>query len=248
MTVAPVTATPPTTTANASQGTGANGSSTSANALNQLSADFNNFLTLLTTQLKNQDPLSPMDSTQFTAQLVAFTGVEQQINTNTKLDSLISVDKGTQLTSGANLIGDVVQAPSSQVNVNADGTASQISYTLPSSAAAVTLTITNSAGAVVSSGNAPANSGANTVTFNPVDLSGKPLPAGAYNVGIQALDQNGQPISNITTSIIGSVTNVTNNSSGTQLSIGSVMVPLASVTSVQKPGSTSGNNTSGTGA
>jgi flagellar basal-body rod modification protein FlgD len=226
--------TPPTTTANAS------GSGAGTNALTQLSSDFNNFLTLLTTQLKNQDPLSPMDSTQFTAQLVAFTGVEQQINTNTKLDSLISVDKGTQLTSGANLIGDVVQAPSTQVNVNGDGTASQIGYTLPSTATAVTLTVTNSSGAVVSSGNAPANSGANTVTFNPVDMSGKSLPAGAYNVAIQALDQNGQPISNITTSIIGAVTNVATNSSGTQLSIGNVTVPLSSVTSVQKPSSSSG--------
>ncbi len=58
-------------------------------ALASLSGDYSNFLTLLTTQLKNQDPLSPMDSTQFTQQLVQFSAVEQQINGNKKLDQLI---------------------------------------------------------------------------------------------------------------------------------------------------------------
>src|SRR5579862_2238926 len=106
MTTAPVTT--PSAAANSSSST------SGSNALNKLSSDLNSFLTLLTTQLKNQDPLSPLDSTQFTAQLVAFTGVEQQINTNTKLDSLIGVDKATQLTSAANFIGNTVEAPSNQ--------------------------------------------------------------------------------------------------------------------------------------
>src|SRR5271154_461249 len=117
----------------ASSASSASSSSTSstsnANPLNKLSSDFNDFLTLLTTQLQNQDPLSPMDSTQFTAQLVAFTGVEQQINTNSKLDSLIGIDKGSQLTSAANFIGDTVEAPSSSLSLDATGTASQIGYT-----------------------------------------------------------------------------------------------------------------------
>ena len=57
-----------------------------------LAEDFAQFLTLLTVQLQNQDPLSPMDTTEFTNQLVAFTGVEQQINTNQKLDSLVAMN------------------------------------------------------------------------------------------------------------------------------------------------------------
>ena len=59
-----------------------------------LASDFNQFLILLTTQLQHQDPLSPMDTTEFTNQLVAFSGVEQQINTNQKLDSLVSLQLG----------------------------------------------------------------------------------------------------------------------------------------------------------
>jgi flagellar basal-body rod modification protein FlgD len=215
----------------------ANSSSTGGNALNKLSSDLNSFLTLLTTQLKNQDPLSPLDSTQFTAQLVAFTGVEQQINTNTKLDSLIGVDKGSQLASAAAFIGDTVEAPSSQVSINSDGTVSNIGYTLPSQAAAVTLTVTDSSGSVVSSGNAPVTKGHNAVVWNPVDGNGNALPAGIYNVSISALDQSQQPMSGITTSIIGAVTNVTSDATnGTELSIGQVTVPLSSVTSVKKAG------------
>src|SRR5271163_1212351 len=98
-------------------------STASSNPLNKLSSDFNDFLQLLTTQLQNQDPLSPMDSTQFTAQLVAFTGVEQQIGTNSKLDTLIGIDQGSQLTDAANFIGDTVQAPSSSIWLDSSGTA-----------------------------------------------------------------------------------------------------------------------------
>src|SRR5712675_2430466 len=62
-------------------------------AQKSLSTNFNTFLTLLTTQLKNQDPLAPMDSNQFTQQLVQFSQVEQQINANKNLESLISLTK-----------------------------------------------------------------------------------------------------------------------------------------------------------
>src|SRR5688572_32958290 len=64
---------------------------TGDDALASLSGDYTNFLTLLTAQLKNQDPLSPMDATQFTQQLVQFSAVEQQINGNKKLDQLIGL-------------------------------------------------------------------------------------------------------------------------------------------------------------
>src|ERR1700722_1542576 len=65
-------------------------SSSSGDAMSQLSGNFDTFLTLLTTQLKNQDPTSPMDSSTFTQQLVEYSQVEQQINTNTNLQTLIT--------------------------------------------------------------------------------------------------------------------------------------------------------------
>src|SRR5271154_1385360 len=78
---------PSTTTQNSTS------SSSSSTAMQQLSGNLNTFLTLLTTQLQNQDPLSPMDSTQFTQQLVEYSQVEQQINTNTNLTNLISLQQ-----------------------------------------------------------------------------------------------------------------------------------------------------------
>ena len=91
-TTTPTTTPPPTTSTTGSSGTAtnANGSTTGSSAFNQLSGNFQTFLTLLTTQLKNQDPTSPMDSNQFTQQLVEYSQVEQQINTNTNLQTLIS--------------------------------------------------------------------------------------------------------------------------------------------------------------
>src|ERR1700744_3255368 len=83
-----MTTTPPVTTTSTPASTSSSSSGTDAMA--QLSGNFSTFLTLLTTQLKNQDPLSPMDSNEFTQQLVEFSQVEQQINTNTNLQTLIT--------------------------------------------------------------------------------------------------------------------------------------------------------------
>src|SRR6202162_6681273 len=97
------TATPTTTTSNTgtAQAAGLVGSQ-------QLAGNFNTFLTLLTTQLQNQDPLSPLDTNQFTQQLVQFASVEQQINMNTSLSTLISLQQTAQATSALGFLGATV--------------------------------------------------------------------------------------------------------------------------------------------
>jgi hypothetical protein len=85
--------------------TSASTTSAAANAQKSLSGNFETFLTLLTTQLKNQDPLSPMDSNQFTQQLVQFSQVEQQINSNKNLESLIALTKSQSATSAVSYLG-----------------------------------------------------------------------------------------------------------------------------------------------
>src|SRR5436305_350324 len=75
---------------------------------------FDQFLTLLTTQLKNQDPLSPTDSSQFTSQLVQFSQVEQAIDTNTKLDTLIATNQSNQLLQASTFLGHDVEAAGNQ--------------------------------------------------------------------------------------------------------------------------------------
>src|ERR1051325_6310 len=88
-----------------SSSTSATSTSAAASAQKQLSGNFDTSLTLLTTQLKNQDPLSPMDSNQFTQQLVQFSQVEQQINSNKNLESLITLTKSQTATNAVSYLG-----------------------------------------------------------------------------------------------------------------------------------------------
>src|ERR1700744_3953324 len=96
-------------------GVGSSGSSTS-NSVNstvssgqaQLNTDYDTFLQLLTTQLKNQDPLSPMDTNQFTQQLVEFAQVEQQMKSNDQLGSLVSMEQSAQQTTALAYVGSTV--------------------------------------------------------------------------------------------------------------------------------------------
>src|SRR5262245_23655597 len=112
-----------------------------------LATDFNDFLILLTTQLQNQDPLNPMDTTEFTNQLVAFAGVEQQINTNQKLDSLVSLGLGSALGNAQSYIGKVVSYVSSEFNYT--GTPSDIRYSIGADAVSSKISIYDESGKVV---------------------------------------------------------------------------------------------------
>jgi flagellar hook assembly protein FlgD len=78
-------------------------------SLASVASNYQTFLSLLTTQLKNQDPTSPLDTNQFTAQLTQMTGVEQQLMSNKLLQQLVSAQAG--IGASANLIGKVVTAP-----------------------------------------------------------------------------------------------------------------------------------------
>src|SRR6202030_2888692 len=115
-------ATPTTTTSNSStaQAAGAIGSQ-------QLAGNFNTFLTLLTTQLQHQDPLSPLDTNQFTQQLVQFASVEQQINMNTSLSTLISLQQTAQLANGQASWNFAVASPAS-ATINVSNASGQLVY------------------------------------------------------------------------------------------------------------------------
>ena len=86
-----------------------------ANSSSQLAEDFDDFLQLLTTQLQNQDPLSPLDTNEFTSQLVQFAGVEQQININSKLNNLVSLGIGNSFSSALNYVGKDVSYLSAEM-------------------------------------------------------------------------------------------------------------------------------------
>lgn len=150
-----------------------------------LASNFETFLTLLTAQLKNQDPLSPVDSNQFTAQLTQMAGVEQQLLTNDLLKGLLSAQQGSGLAGAANYIGKDATAAWSAVKLE-NGQASW-SYELGANAATATLQVLDSAGKVVWSGDAPSKAtGVHDFTWNGKTSAGGDAPDGVYSLKVTA--------------------------------------------------------------
>src|SRR6476660_4983055 len=142
-----------TTSSSSSSSTSSTAQAAGSTASQQLAGNFNTFLQLLTTQLQNQNPLYPLDTNQFTQQLVEFASVEQQINTNTNLQSLISLQQTSEATSALQLVvgSTVTVGGSSAALSNATSTPAQ--WTLTSSTpATANVTVTSSAGTTVYSG------------------------------------------------------------------------------------------------
>ena len=210
-------------------GTSASGSASAlANPLVSLSSNFNDFLSLLTTQLKNQDPTSPMDTNQFTQELVQFTGVEQSVATNSNLSTLISLTQGSQVLESTGLVGKTATVTSPQIALQ-NGTATA-TFSLPQ-AETLTYAIVNSAGATVNQGSIQGTAGLNTIVWDGSTAAGTTAANGAYGFALE----NGTTASNavaVPYSVVGTVTGLQNTSSGTVLDIGAVQVPIANVTSL----------------
>lgn len=189
------------------------------------------FLSLLTTQLKNQDPLSPLDSNQFTAQIVQMTGVEQQLMTNDLLKMLVGMSDGG-LSGSVNLIGKAVTASTDQSQL-ADGAASW-SYDLDRNATSVKYEIVNSAGSTVWSRTDPSVAGgAHTLDWDGVTSAGQHLPdGGTYSLKITATGSGGETI-NASSHMSGVVTGVETLNGETVVSIGKLKIPMSSITGVQ---------------
>jgi flagellar basal-body rod modification protein FlgD len=221
------------TTAVASTTTSSSASSTIASGASTLSSSYETFLTLLTTQLKNQDPTSPLDTNAFTQQLVQMTGVQQQLLSNQLLQQLVNQSAGGQgLASSANLIGKTVSIATGS-NTLTNGSASW-QYTLGGAATSATGVVTNSAGTVVWSGplSGLAN-GVNSFTWNGKDSTGRQLAdGGTYKLTVSAANANGASVT-ANTSITGAVTGVSQDSTGqTIVNIGKVSGPLSKLTSI----------------
>src|SRR3954453_5406300 len=116
-------------------------------ALKSLGGDYTNFLTLLTTQLKNQDPLSPMDTAQFTQQLVQFSAVEQQINGNKKLDQLIGLQSTANAYGAVGFVGTSIAADSNDVPLQSGK--AKFDYTIEKASGAATLKVLDASGNIV---------------------------------------------------------------------------------------------------
>jgi flagellar basal-body rod modification protein FlgD len=191
--------------------------------------NFNSFLTLLTTQLKNQDPMSPLDTNQFTQQLVSFSQVEQAINTNTKLDNLISLQSTSEAISSLPLVGKTVEYDGATA-VLGDGGA-KFSYTMPSGAASAVLSITDANGKTVWSGQGDATSGRHDVNWDGRDVNGSALPPGNYTLAVNAFAADKSPVT-ATITAYGPVSGIELQSGQPLMNVGGLRIPTTKMLSI----------------
>ena len=168
-----------------------------------LNQNFDQFLLLLTTQLKNQDPLSPMDSTQFTNQLVSFSGVEQQIKMNSNLEKLLTSSAAAQTTLGLSYIGLNVDTQGSDFKYYGTGYA-KMSYQLPASASTSIISVLDQDNNVVYSQDGEVSAGKHDFTWGGTDQDGQAVPAGTYHLRVGALDRDQKNLT-VTTTVPGIV-------------------------------------------
>jgi flagellar basal-body rod modification protein FlgD len=217
------------TSASAGSSTTNSTAQTSQNALTALSGNFSDFLNMLMTQLQNQDPTSPMDTDQFTSELVEFSGVEQQINTNASLTQLIQLTQANEAIQGTGMDGKQVTVTSNQIPLQ-NGSGS-VQFTAPR-AEPVAIAISNSNGQQIRDVTLNANAGANTWSWNGQDNNGNSVPDGAYNIAVVGANTDGSttPLSFTVTGTATGVQNTTAN--GVQLELGALNVGFGSIVSI----------------
>lgn len=209
---------------------GSSGKAATADA--KLADDFDTFLSLLTTQLQNQDPLEPQDANEFTNQLVAFTGVEQSIATNKNLELLIGLNQAAASGGTVSYIGKTVVADGATSALES-GQASW-NYDLARNTKETVLTVTDASGRQVYAANGAQTEGTHTFSWDGRDNNGNPMADGLYTLNVQAEDAGGNIITTSTT-IKGRVTAIDFSDGEPLLTVNGVKVGLDKVQSVAEP-------------
>jgi flagellar basal-body rod modification protein FlgD len=207
----------------------ANPAPAAASSTTGLGTDFKTFLTLLTTQLKNQDPMSPLDTNQMTQQLVSFSQVEQEINANDKLTNLVQLQSTNQALGALPLVGHTIEYADNQ-GALVDGTAT-FGYKLPSDVASANIVISDANGRTVFQTPAETKSGFHAFTWDGSTIDGTTAPDGTYtfNVAAAASDQSAVQA---TLSAYGKVSAIDLSNSTPSLFIGSISEALSKVTGI----------------
>ena len=191
--------------------------------------NFDTFLQLLTAQLKNQNPLDPLDTNAFTQQLVQFSSVEQQLKTNDFLSALVQANTNSVQTNAVNYIGKTVAA---------SGTRSELinnqavwNFSLKDAADTV-VTIKDANGNVVYTEQGRLQGGAGQFTWNGETSSGAKAPNGTYSITMTGVNAEGVNVP-ISTEFTGVVSGVDFTGSEPVLLIGTTRVNLSGVTSIK---------------
>ncbi len=211
------------------------GTAAGGDALSSLSGNFSDFLKLLMTQLQNQDPTSPLDTNQFTSQLVQFAGVEQQINTNTSLTQLIQLTQGSELMQASAMMGRQVSVQSDHMPLqNGSGA---LTFTAPAAEPAA-IAVYNDAGSKIRDALVTATKGQNTWTWDGTDNNGNSVPDGAYRVAVIGANTDGTTAA-LPFNVLGIATGVQKQGNAVDLQLGALTTDFTTVQSV------AGSSTSG---
>jgi flagellar basal-body rod modification protein FlgD len=211
-----------------SSGTSA-AAATNALASSQIAGNFQSFLTLLTTQLQNQNPLDPLDTNQFTQQLVEFAGVQQQLNTNDSLATLVSLQQTAQSTQALGFVGKTAVVTGNTAALSNSTATWQLSIPTNSN---VNITIASSTGQNVFTGNYSVTAGNNQpFVWNGQGSDGTQLADGNYTLTATAKDSSGNTVA-VTTAIQGVVNSVDLTQSPPLLSIDGQTYTVSQIQSI----------------
>jgi flagellar basal-body rod modification protein FlgD len=225
------------TATNASQvaTTGTTSSNSSLTGSIQKDMNKDDFLRLLVTQLRYQDPLSPEDPKDFVAQLAQFSSLEQQINSNTNLENLGKVIQNLQqsqnMAQGVSLLGKTVKGSGNQLTV-VGGKALEASFKLPQAAEQVVVGIFDSTGKQVATLNLGAQAaGSRSLTWNGRDSQGQQVADGIYSYQVAAQDKSGNAIQ-VDNYFTGTVEEVYQDSQGVWVKVNGRRILLGNIISV----------------
>lgn len=197
----------------------------------QKSLGKDDFLKLFVMQLRFQNPLNPMNNTEFTAQLAQFSALEQLNNMNIKLQNLLFFQNSLQNTLANNLIGRMIKIPGNEIYLK---DRSEIGYTLQEDAQNVKMSIYNSNGKLVKEIYlGQQKSGENNYVWDGTDSSGNHLPEGYYKIQIDAFNKSGTPV-NVSTEVYRKVTGITFDNNITYLVVdNSLEVQLSDIKEIK---------------
>jgi flagellar basal-body rod modification protein FlgD len=217
-----------TTASTSSSGT-SSAAATNALASQQIAGNFQSFLQLLTTQLQNQNPLDPLDTNQFTQQLVEFAGVQQQLNTNDSLATLVSLQQTAQSTQALGFVGKTAIVAGSTAQLSSSTATWGLNVPADSN---VTINITNSTGQTVYTNQYSVSKGNNQgYTWNGQGTDGTQYPDGAYTLTATGKDSSGNTVA-ISTEIQGVVSSVDLTQSPPLLTIGGQTYTVSQIQSI----------------
>lgn len=202
--------------------------STGTTALGKLTSNYADFLKMLMTQLQNQDPTSPMDTNAFTTELVQFSSVEQQINTNTSLTQLIQLTQSGQLLQSSSMVGHTVAV--SDTSMPLQNGVGNIQFTAQA-AESVTISVYNKTGTLLIESNVHGRVGINKWTWSGQDANGTTQPDGAYKIVVKGTGKSGAA-TELPFNVLGLATGVEKRGTSLQLQMGNVSTDFTNVQAV----------------